>query len=105
MDGSGYPEGLAGESIPLGSRLLRLTDTLAALLSTRPWRPARNLDEALEEIRWGIGAHYCPRMAEIFLQEAELRRQRIAEQQKRGMDHAVFKRPVLDPAQMAPLNS
>nr|MEE4268912.1 HD domain-containing phosphohydrolase [Candidatus Krumholzibacteria bacterium] len=105
VDGSGYPEGLAGESIPLGSRLLRLTDTLAALLSTRPWRPARSLDEALEEIRWGIGTHYCPRMAEIFLREAELRRPRIVEQQERGMDHAVFKRPVLDPAQMAPLNS
>ena len=99
VDGSGYPVGLAGEAIPLGSRLLRLTDTLAALLCPRPWRPAFTFDEALAEIRTGVGEQFCPRMTEIFLTEAEQRRGRIEEQQRQGMDHRVFKRPVLDPLQ------
>jgi signal transduction histidine kinase len=100
VDGSGYPVGLAGEAIPLGSRLLRLTDTLAALLSPRPWRPAFTLDQAVREIRSGTGTRYCPRMAEIFLAETELRRPRLEDQQQRGADHRVFKRPVLDPVSL-----
>ncbi len=82
-DGSGYPMGLAGESIPLGSRLVRLTDTLAALLSQRPWRTAFSLDQALAEIRAGAGTIYCPRMASVFLVEAEKRRARITDLQKK----------------------
>lgn len=105
VDGSGYPVGLSGEAIPLGSRLLRLTDTLAALLSSRPWRPARSLDEAIQEITQEMGTHFCPRMTGLFLEEALLRRDRIEDQQGRGMDHRVFKRPVLDPAQMSPLST
>ena len=100
VDGSGYPVGLAGEAIPLGSRLLRLTDNLAALLSPRPWRRAFTLDEAVAEIRRGTGTEFCPRMTEIFLQETEARRERILRQQGRGIDQWAFKRPVLDPAQM-----
>ncbi len=100
VDGSGYPVGLAGEAIPLGSRLLRLTDTLAALLCPRPWRAAYTFDEALNEIREGVGSQFCPRMTQVFLEEAGLRRGRIEEQQRQGMDHRLFKRPVLDPLQM-----
>ncbi len=87
FDGSGYPVGLAGESIPLGSRLVRLTDTLAALLSARPWRSAFTLDQALAEIRAGAGKVYCPRMAEVFLAEAEQRRERITTLQDCSTDH------------------
>ncbi len=76
-DGSGYPDGLAGEAIPLGARLIRLTDTLAALLSPRPWRPAHDLDVALAEIRKGVGTEFCPRMAEVFFRETLARRARI----------------------------
>ncbi len=83
-DGSGYPMGLAGESIPLGSRLVRLTDTLSALLSQRPWRPAFTLDQALAEIRAGAGRIYCPRMASVFLVEAEKRRARITDMQNKS---------------------
>ena len=97
VDGSGYPVGLAGESIPLGSRLLRLTDTMGALLSTRPWRQAFSFDEALGEIRQGVGRQFCPRMSEIFLAEAEIRRERIVDQQAGDMDNLVFKRPILEP--------
>jgi signal transduction histidine kinase len=100
FDGSGYPVGLAGEAIPLGSRLLRLADTLAALLSPRPWRPAHDFDKAMAEIQEGVGSLYCPRMTEVFQAEAELRRDRVLFQQQQGMDHRVFKRAVLDPQHM-----
>ena len=103
VDGSGYPVGLAGEAIPLGSRLLRLTDTMAALLSSRPWRPAFPLDDAIAEIKQGMGGEYCSRMGDIFLQETEARRQRILEQQANGRDHREFKLPFIEPAQMSPL--
>jgi signal transduction histidine kinase len=77
FDGSGYPAGLAGETIPPGARLVRLADTLASLLSPRPWRDAMSLAEALEAIRRGVGVEFCPRMAPVFLDEAERRRERI----------------------------
>ena len=80
-DGSGYPGGLAGESIPLGSRLIRLADTLSSLLSPRPWRPAMDLDEAMNVIRGGLGREFCPRMADVFLTETEARRERIMDLQ------------------------
>ncbi len=93
FDGTGYPMGLAGESIPLGSRLVRLTDTLSALLSQRPWRPAFTLDQALAEIRAGAGKTFCPRMAEVFLAEADKRRSRITKLQSQSKDSRELIRP------------
>jgi signal transduction histidine kinase len=100
VDGTGYPVGLAGEAIPLGSRLIRLSDTLAALLSPRPWRPAFTLDEALVEIRQRIGRDYCPRMSGLFLHEVESRRERLLQQQAQGVDPRVFRHLLRDPVQM-----
>lgn len=100
-DGTGYPVGLAGESIPLGSRLVRLADTLAALLSPRPWRGAYTVNQALAEMRAGIGTVFCPRMAAVFLEKAEDRRREITQLQETGPDAGPGARPlpVLDPAQ------
>jgi len=92
-DGSGYPMGLAGESIPLGARLVRLTDTLSALLSPRPWRSAFTLDQALAEIRAGAGKSFCPRMTEVFLEEAESRHLRISKLQDQSRDSRELIRP------------
>ena len=96
FDGTGYPAELAGESIPLGSRLVRLTDTLSALLSPRPWRPAFTLDQAMAEIRAGSGQSFCPRMTDLFLAETALRRNRIGELQRHNDDGQVLLRPALD---------
>ncbi len=85
-DGTGYPMGLAGESIPLGARLVRLTDTLTALLSRRPWRSSFSLDQALAEIRSGAGRIYCPRMASVFLDHAEKQHERIMVLQQESID-------------------
>jgi len=96
IDGTGYPAGLAGEAIPVGARLLRLTDTLGALLSRRPWRGAWSLDAALSELRDHAGSRYCPRLTPVFLIEVESRRARILTLQADVHETEQLRRPVLD---------
>ena len=60
-DGSGYPGGLAGEEIPLGARIIHVADALDSMLTTRIYRGARPIDQALHEIRRGAGTQFCPR--------------------------------------------
>ena len=50
-DGRGYPDGLAGEDIPLGARIIHVADAFDSMLSTRVYRPARSRDAALEELQ------------------------------------------------------
>jgi diguanylate cyclase (GGDEF)-like protein/putative nucleotidyltransferase with HDIG domain len=61
FDGTGYPEGLAGEDIPLGARIIHVADALDSMLTTRIYRAARPADEALDELRGGSGSQFCPR--------------------------------------------
>jgi len=66
-DGTGYPDGLAGESIPLESRILTGADSLDAMTSDRPYRDALTPDEARAEVRRCAGTHFDPRVAEAML--------------------------------------
>ena len=61
FDGTGYPDGLMGEDIPLGARIIHVADGLDSMLTTRIYRAARPADEALEELRRGSGTQFCPR--------------------------------------------
>jgi putative nucleotidyltransferase with HDIG domain len=61
FDGSGYPDGLAGESIPLGARIIHVADALDSMLSTRVYRPGRPARDALRELRREAGRQFCPR--------------------------------------------
>ncbi|MEZ4386661.1 MAG: ATP-binding protein [Candidatus Krumholzibacteriia bacterium] len=100
-DGSGYPKGLSGEAIPLGSRLVTLTDSLRALLQRRPWRPAVPLADAMAEIQAFAGTRYCPRVTAVFLEEAVARRKLIDELRQRADDGEDLKRPApLHPVQL-----
>lgn len=99
-DGTGYPAGLAGEAIPVGARLLRLADTLSAMLSRRPWRGVWSLDEAVSELRDHAGGRYCPRLVPAFLAEVERRRERITALQADTVETTELRRPVLDRAGM-----
>jgi HD-GYP domain-containing protein (c-di-GMP phosphodiesterase class II) len=58
MDGSGYPQGLSGEETILEARILAVADVVEAMASFRPYRPARGLDKALEEISQNRGVLY-----------------------------------------------
>ena len=59
-DGSGYPEGLAGEAIPLAARLMALADVFDALLSKRHYKDALPLQETIQIIQLGRGSHFDP---------------------------------------------
>jgi HD-GYP domain-containing protein (c-di-GMP phosphodiesterase class II) len=61
FDGRGYPDGLAGEEIPLGARIIHVADALDSMLTTRVYRPARPAHEALEELRRMAGSQFCPK--------------------------------------------
>jgi diguanylate cyclase (GGDEF)-like protein/putative nucleotidyltransferase with HDIG domain len=61
FDGTGYPDGLSGEDIPLGARIIHVADALDSMLTTRIYRAARPADEALEELRQGSATQFCPR--------------------------------------------
>lgn len=58
LDGSGYPDGLSGEKIVLGARILAVADVVEAMASHRPYRPALGIDKALEEISQNRGTLY-----------------------------------------------
>jgi polar amino acid transport system substrate-binding protein len=66
-DGSGYPDGLAGESIPLESRILTGADSLDAMTSDRPYREALTPIGAREEIERCSGTQFAPRVAEAMV--------------------------------------
>ncbi|MEA4906112.1 MAG: GAF domain-containing protein [Anaerolineaceae bacterium] len=70
-DGSGYPRGLQGEEIPLAARVFTLVDVWDALLSNRPYRPARGVAEVIEYIRSQAGRHFDPHLVELFLRLVE----------------------------------
>jgi diguanylate cyclase (GGDEF)-like protein/putative nucleotidyltransferase with HDIG domain len=65
-DGTGYPGKLTGEDIPLGARIIHLADALDAMLTLRPYRPALEPLAALDEIRNGAGAQFCPRCVDAL---------------------------------------
>ena len=62
FDGAGYPDGLAGEDIPIAARILSVADTLDAMTNSRPYRDAMSFTSALEEIRANAGTQFCPRV-------------------------------------------
>ena len=66
-DGSGYPKGLSGESIPLYSRIISIVDAFDAMTTERPYQKKVTLLEAKEEIRRCKGSQFDPNLVEIFL--------------------------------------
>lgn len=60
LDGSGYPDGLKGDQILLGARVIAVADTVEAMTNHRPYRPSLGLDVALETVRQGAGTLYDP---------------------------------------------
>jgi cyclic di-GMP phosphodiesterase len=78
-DGRGYPDGLRGEAIPVGARVLAIADAYDALTSDRPYRRALSHACAVGLIRDGLGTMFDPRMADVFLRiESRLRQPRTA---------------------------
>jgi HD-GYP domain-containing protein (c-di-GMP phosphodiesterase class II) len=70
-DGTGYPEGISGEDIPLVSRIIRVVDSYDAMISTRTYNVVKSRNTALEEIKNNSGTMYDPEVVEIFLEIIE----------------------------------
>ena len=65
LDGSGYPDGLKGESLSIGVRILAVADVMESMMSHRPYRPALGMDAALEELQTGAGIKYDPQVVDV----------------------------------------
>jgi diguanylate cyclase (GGDEF)-like protein/putative nucleotidyltransferase with HDIG domain len=85
-DGRGYPEGLKGEEIPLTARILSVIDCFDSVREERPYRRGMTREEACSMLRRGAGAHFDPRVVELFLQHLEEFEVEIAAQ---GLEHRV----------------
>ncbi len=66
-DGGGYPDGLKGEEIPIGARILAIADSFEAMTSARPYRPALSREGVVQELRKGAGIQFDPYLVEVFI--------------------------------------
>jgi HD-GYP domain-containing protein (c-di-GMP phosphodiesterase class II) len=67
FDGTGYPAGLRGDEIPLGSRIVSVMDSFDAMISSRPYRRGLSLEEAIRRLEAGIGTQFDPTVTPRFI--------------------------------------
>ena len=67
-DGRGYPEGLKGEDIPIGARVIAIADSIDAMTSKRVYRDAMSLDYCRDEIEKNLGVMYDPAIGKVVLE-------------------------------------
>ena len=73
-DGSGYPEGLARDDIPVGARIIMIADTIDAMTTDRPYRTALTLSKAIEELERYSGTQFDPALVRLVSQSPGIRR-------------------------------
>ena len=66
FDGSGYPDGLRGEGIPLGARIVAVADGFDTMVSERAYKPGRSFDQAIAELRRCSGTQFDPQVVEAL---------------------------------------
>jgi len=86
-DGTGYPRGLKGDEIPLGARIFSVADTLDAITSDRPYRPAQPLSAARDEIQRWSGRQFDPEVVRVFLGMPE----NIWMDLRKQIDHQIYR--------------
>ncbi|MBI4790963.1 MAG: HD-GYP domain-containing protein [Chloroflexi bacterium] len=67
FDGKGYPDGLKGEAIPVGARIISVCDAYQAMTERRPYRAALSQETAIEQIRLGSGSQFDPAVVQAFI--------------------------------------
>lgn len=73
-DGQGYPDGLAGEQISLGARILCIADSFDAMMSERPYCPSMNQEQALLELQRCAGTQFDPKIVNVFVKAVQLKK-------------------------------
>jgi len=81
-DGTGYPQGLRGEEIPLGARIIAVADSYEAMTSDRPYRRALSREEAVAELKSGMGTQFDPMVVAAFL--------KVLSEEERERDHRLL---------------
>lgn len=72
-DGTGYPDGLAQTDIPVGARIVCVCDAFSAMTSDRPYRTARTIEEAVQELRANAGTQFDPAIVAALIDIIERR--------------------------------
>jgi HD-GYP domain-containing protein (c-di-GMP phosphodiesterase class II) len=68
-DGKGYPAGLAGEDIPVGARVVGVTEAFDAMTRAQPYSPKRTAEEAITELEAFAGSQFDPKVVRLFVAE------------------------------------
>lgn len=79
FDGTGYPDGLAGQGIPIGARIIMIADTLDAMTTDRPYRKALPFERVVEEFRKYAAKQFDPHLVEVVIKSPAIRRLVAAE--------------------------
>ena len=87
-DGTGYPDGLRLDEIPLGSRVIAVVDAFDAMTADRPYQRRRSVDEALAELRRASGTQFDPRIVAAFCALVEQRDERAWQRMRGGRARA-----------------
>src|SRR5881396_840516 len=74
FDGSGYPDGLVSNDIPMGARIIMIADTIDAMTTDRPYRRAMSLSRAIEELQAFAGRQFDPQLVKLVSKSASIRR-------------------------------
>ncbi|HMQ16477.1 MAG TPA: diguanylate cyclase [Phycisphaerae bacterium] len=101
FDGSGYPDGLEGERIPIGSRIISIAEAFDAMTCNRAYRLGRSIDEALAEINLAAGSQFDPAFAALITATLSRERPRWQEQIDRArveFSESAAEAPAPDPA-------
>ena len=84
-DGNGYPDGLKGDLVPLGARIIAVADTVDAMRTDRPYRPAATYEETIRELERCRGAQFDPSIIDVALGSMLVRSMFAAPQDVRGL--------------------
>jgi len=90
-DGQGYPAGLAGKSIPLGSRIILISDTIDAMTTDRPYRKRLGLDIVIAELQKCKGTQFDPEIVDAVISSVAFRR--VITEAARTDDSALVSEP------------
>jgi putative nucleotidyltransferase with HDIG domain len=82
-DGTGYPDGLSGEDIPLGARIMAVADAYSAITDNRIYRQARSHEEAIAELKRCSGTQFDPRVVAVLIRVIDDHRRRLPPEESR----------------------